>query len=190
MAERIGYMLAAAAEEAIRARCPIVADRIAVSSERVLLDRILISPEEFRRCQDCLEQARRNPARGQVDGLPEAYFADLRVHMHQEQEQPLETEVMALRLGEVSLVGLPGENFCETGLEIKRRRGGRHTLVAGLANDAIGYVPTRDSYAQGGYETTVGSTLVREDSAERFVASAVRQLERLNAGQKTDRITP
>jgi hypothetical protein len=190
MAERIGYMLAAAAQEAIRARGPITADRIGISSENVQLDRILISSEEFRRCQGCLEEARRHPARGQVDGLPEAYFADLRVHMHLDQEQPLETEVMALRLGEVSLVGLPGENFCETGLEIKRRRPTQHMLVAELANDAIGYVPTRDSYAQGGYETTVGSTVVREDSAERLGASALRQLEKLTAASQADRIAP
>lgn len=176
MAERIGYMLAAAAHEAISARQPVAADRIAVSSENVALDRIPIPPDEFRRCEAILEETRRNPARGQVDGLPEAYFADLRVRMHREQDTPLEAEVMAIHLGEVSLVGLPGEIFCESGLEIKRRSAARHTLVAELANDAVGYVPTRESFAQGGYETTVGSTFVREGSAERLVASALRQL--------------
>jgi len=179
MAERIGYMLAAATHEAIRARQPVSADRIAVSSEKVILDRIPISPEEFHRCEGILEEVQRNPARGQVDGLPEAYFADLRVRMHREQDTPLEAEVMAVRLGDVSLVGLPGEIFCESGLEIKRLSAARHTLVAELANDSVGYVPTRDSYPQGGYETTIGSTLVREDSAERLVASTLRQLERL-----------
>lgn len=179
MAERIGYMLAAAAHEAIGARQPVAVDRIAVSSESVILDRVPIPPEEFRCCEAVLEEARRNPARGQVDGLPEAYFADLRVRMHREQGTPLEAEVMAIRLGDVSLVGLPGEIFCESGLEIKRFSTARHTLVAELANDAVGYVPTRDSYAQGGYETIIGSTLVREDSAERLVASGLRQLERL-----------
>lgn len=179
MAERIGYMLAASAHEAIRTRQPVSADRIAVSSEEVILDRIPILPEEFHRCDGILEEVRRNPARGQVDGLPEAYFADLRVRMHREQDTPLEAEVMAIRLGDVSLVGLPGEIFCEAGLEIKRLSAARHTLVVELANDGVGYVPTRESYAQGGYETTVGSTLVREDSAERLVASALRQVEQL-----------
>jgi len=179
MAQRIGFMLAAAAHEAIRARQPVRADRIAVSREDVILDRIQIPPDEFRRCQSVLEEARRNPAQGQVDGLPDAYFADLRVRMHSEQDTPLKAEVMALRLGDASLVGLPGEIFCESGREIKRRSPAPHTLVAELANGAVGYVPTRESFAQGGYETTVGSTLVREDSAERLVASALRQLEGL-----------
>ena len=179
MAERIGYMLAATAQEAIRTRQPISADRVAVSRENVLLDRIQISPDEFARCQSVLEEVRRNPAQGQVDGLPDAYFADLRARMHREQETPLETEVMAIRLGDVALVGLPGEIFCESGLEIKRLSPAPHTLVAELSNDAVGYVPTRESFVQGGYETTVGSTFVREDSAERLVASALRQLKRL-----------
>jgi neutral ceramidase len=179
MAQRLGYMLAVTAQEAIRARQPISADRISVSREHVALDRIRISPDELRRCRAVVEEARRNPARGQVDGLPEGYFADLRVRMHQQQETPLETEVMAIRLGDVSLVGLPGEVFCESGLEIKRRSPAGHTLVAELANDAIGYVPAHESYAHGGYETTIGSTWVQAGSAERLVASALRQLERL-----------
>jgi len=84
-----------------------------------------------------------------------------------------------LRIGDVALVGLPGENFCESGMEIKHRSPAPHTLVAGLSNDAIGYLPTRESFPQGGYETTVGSTVYTEDAAERLVASAVAQLERL-----------
>ncbi len=185
MAQRIGYMLAVAAHEAIGARQPVSTDRIAVSSAQVGLDRIAISPEEFRRCEAVLQQVRGHPLRGQVDGLPEAYFADLRVRIHREQDAPLAAEVMAIRLGDVSLVGLPGEIFCESGLEIKRRSPARHTLVAELANDAIGYVPTREAFAQGGYETTVGSTLVQAGSAERLVASALRQLERLFAAAPT-----
>ena len=51
--------------------------------------------------------------------------------------------------------------------------------MAGLSNDAIGYIPTRESFQQGGYEATVGSTVYEEDSAERLVNSAAEQLDRL-----------
>lgn len=181
MAERVGYLLAAAAQEAIHARAPVVADHVAVSRQMVSLPRIEIDEAERQRCERVLEEARRNPLEGQVDGLPEAFFADLRLKMYEVQQKPDEVEVMAIRIGEVGLVGLPGENFCESGLEIKRRSPVRHTLVAGLANDAIGYLPCREAFAQGGYEPTVGSTRYAPGAAERLVDAAVSQLNQLSS---------
>ncbi|MFH1266944.1 MAG: hypothetical protein ABIK89_14550, partial [Planctomycetota bacterium] len=178
MAERVGYMLGAVAHQAVNARLPVAADRVGVLSEAVSLERIQISDGERRRCEEVLEAAARNPPKGQVDGLPDAFYAELRLEMCRRQHAPDEVEVMVVRLGNVALVGLPGENFCESGLEIKRRSPARHTLVAGLASDAIGYLPTRESFPQGGYETTVGSTLYQEGAAERLVDAAVSQLEK------------
>jgi len=179
MAQRIGYMLAAAAHQAINARVPVEATHLAVSSQKAVLQRIKISQDQQRRCRQVLEDALNNPPKGQVDGLPDAYFAQLRLQMAQDQDSPDEVEVMAIRIGDVALVGLPGENFCESGMEIKRRSPAEHALVAGLSNDAIGYIPTRESFQQGGYEATVGSTVYEEDSAERLVNSAAEQLDRL-----------
>jgi hypothetical protein len=179
MVQRVGTMLAVAAAKAIRAATPVDVDCVQVSSDKATLERIQIDETERRRCLAVLEEARRRPPQGQVDGLPEAFFAELRLAMHEMQDRPDEVEVMAIRLGDAALVGLPGENFCESGLDVKRLSPARHTLVAGLSNDAIGYLPTRESFAQGGYETTVGSTLYEEDAAERLVASAVSQLNRL-----------
>jgi len=86
---------------------------------------------------------------------------------------------MAIRLGDAAIVGLPGEIFCQSGLEIKRRSPAPHTLVAELSNDAVGYVPPREAFQQGGYEPTLGSATFAEDSAERLVESAVEQLTHL-----------
>jgi len=179
MAQRVGYMLAVAAHRAICGRSPVVADQVAVSSEPVTLKRIQISDEERRWCEEVLEEAARNPPQGQVDGLPDAFFAELRLEMHRNQLTPDAVELMAIRIGDVALVGLPGENFCETGMYVKSHSPASHTFVAELANDAIGYLPTRESFSQGGYEATVGSTFYAEGAAERLEQSAVAQLERL-----------
>ena len=55
---------------------------------------------------------------------------------------------------ELAIVGLPGEVFAELGLDLRARSPFPHTLVLGLANEAIGYVPTRRAYDEGGYEPT------------------------------------
>lgn len=179
MAQRVGYMLGAAAHQAIRTRAPVVADRISVSRQHVTLPRYQIDETTRQWCHQVLQEAQRNPLQGQVDGLPDAYFADVRLKMYEKQQKPDAVEVMAIRIGDVALVGLPGENFSESGLELKRRSPAKHTLVAGLANDAIGYLPRREAFQQGGYEPAVGSTRYEPGAAERLVEAAVSDLERL-----------
>jgi len=102
-----------------------------------------------------------------------------RVHAHQLPAAVVDKVVQVVVKAGQALVGLPGENFCETGLGIKRRSPAPHTLVAGLSGDAIGYLPTRESFDQGGYETTVGSTHYEPGAAERLVDAAAEQLDRL-----------
>jgi hypothetical protein len=88
------------------------------------------------------------------------------------------TEVQALTVGDdLAIVGLPGEVFVELGLDLRRRSPFRNTLVLGLANDAIGYVPTARAYDEGGYEPT--ASRFRPGSGERLVEVALQLLARL-----------
>ncbi len=181
MAQRVGYMLGAAAHQAIAARTAVATEQVAVSRRYVSLPRIEISPAEQARCRQVLDDARGDAPPGQVDGLPEAFFAKLRLEMAVRQHEPDHVEVMALRLGDVALVGLPGEAFCELGMAVRIQSLAPHTLVAGLSNDAIGYLPTRSAFDQGGYEPTVGSTFYQPGAGERLADSAVDQLRKLFA---------
>ena len=73
-------------------------------------------------------------------------------------------EVQRITLGEVEILGLPGEIFVEYGLELKRTSPYRHCLIFGNANGSAGYVPLPESFDQGAYETRLsrGSRLVPE----------------------------
>lgn len=82
-------------------------------------------------------------ARAQADGRLDEKLADY-----------LPTEVQSLRVGDVDLMGLPGECFTEYALEIKRRAA-RRTLVISLTNgDLQGYIVTPEAVVAGGYEAT------------------------------------
>jgi len=63
----------------------------------------------------------------------------------------LPIELQGFRVGDAAFIAVPGEVFVEIGLTIKRRVSQR-TFVVGIANGYIGYVPTREAYATGGYE--------------------------------------
>ncbi|HEY8741899.1 MAG TPA: hypothetical protein VIU62_02290, partial [Chloroflexota bacterium] len=82
--------------------------------------------------------------------------------------EPLEIQV--LRLGDVALVGVPGELFCEIGLAIKQQSPAPRTLVVGFANNYQGYFPTPAAYEEGDYEVIAAPW-------SRYTAEAGKQIE-------------
>lgn len=49
--------------------------------------------------------------------------------------------------------------------------------MAGLSNDAVGYLPAGAAFAQGGYETEPGSTFYGPGAGERLAEAAVELLQ-------------
>ena len=88
----------------------------------------------------------------------------------------LPVEVMTMTFGsDAALVFLPGEEFVELGLSIKRGSPYGTTLVIELSNcvETI-YVPTRAAYAGGSYEVT--NSNVQPGAGEMLVETALRLL--------------
>lgn len=95
-------------------------------------------------------------------------------------KQPVaqKTWVQVLRIGDVALVGLPGEMFVELGLEIKERSPVEATLCVELANDWVGYVPTPKAFEEGSYETwTARSSKLTPEAGPDMVEAALRLIE-------------
>ena len=91
------------------------------------------------------------------------------------QGKPQEVEVQVIAIGDdVAWVALPGEIFVELGLSIKAASPFKHTMIAELADGAIGYIPTRRAYAEGNYEPT--SARCAPGSGEQLVEVAVKLL--------------
>ena len=70
-------------------------------------------------------------------------------------------EIQVLKIGDIYILGLPGEVLVEIGLEIKKRAGLENLFVISLSNDAIGYVCHSEAYDEGGYEPTSGTNLAK-----------------------------
>ena len=180
-ARRTGYALADAVAAAMNAAEPMEADTIAVSHESVPLTRLRLTDEQVRWARGVLE-APPSKAQADTDGLPAGAKAATWLAMHELAGSDDRVEVMAARIGEIGLVGLPGEVFCQLGLSIKSASPARRTFIAELANDAIGYLPTAGAFDEGGYETTPGATHYDRTAGQTLAASAQRQLSRLFRG--------
>jgi hypothetical protein len=82
--------------------------------------------------------------------------------------QPSETRSTCLRLGDLLILGVPGEMTAELGLELKARArartGAKCPTIGGLADEWISYILSAEEWRKGGYEASVsfyGETLGR-----------------------------
>ena len=97
-------------------------------------------------------------------------------------EESIPLELHAFRLShDVAIVTLPGEVFVEFGLQIKVHSPFKTTLVIELANDAPGYIPTKNAFVEGGYETV--NSRVAPGGGEKMVEAAIDMLKELHEQQ-------
>ena len=83
----------------------------------------------------------------------------------------------ALALGNVALVGIPGEPFTEIGRAIKNAPGWDLVMPMCCTNGYEGYFPTMDAYLEGGYEAR--SSIFKAGVAEAVADTAVSMLNKI-----------
>lgn len=107
-------------------------------------------------------------------------FRKMRADLAPQQGQERTTWLQIARIGDVAVVGIPAEFFTKLGLDIKNRSPFRHTYIAELANDWIGYVPDQDAFKLGGYQVWTGfHSYCEPGTGERIVESVVEMLNEL-----------
>jgi hypothetical protein len=88
---------------------------------------------------------------------------------------PSEVESISLRLGDLLVVGIPGEMAASLGMKIKsqsaRITGAGHPVIGGLADAWISYMLPAEEYKRGGYESSV--SFYGETLGDTIVAGAI-----------------
>jgi hypothetical protein len=118
-------------------------------------------------------------------------FRTMRAQLADKQGTQRQTWVQAVLIGDVALVGVPGEFFTVLGEEIKRRSPFRSTYVFELANDYIGYIPDQVGFDRGGYQVWTGlHSFVERGTGELIVSECVGLLDRLADQSPAPAATP
>ncbi len=96
-------------------------------------------------------------------------------------------EVWAARVGDMGIVGLPGEILAEIGLQIKQRSPFAITSVISMANDSAQYMCTDAAIREGGMEPGPQQPAQRTNcngpgTEAALVESALQMLRQLHAG--------
>jgi hypothetical protein len=99
---------------------------------------------------------------------------------------PQKTVSGSLRLGDLLIVGIPGEMTAQLGMSIKSQAhqvtGIQHVVIGGLANEWISYILSAEEYKKGGYEASVsfyGQTL-----GQVIVEGALRGVSKIHIASK------
>ncbi len=85
-------------------------------------------------------------------------------------------EIQVFRIGDIAMVALMGEPFVEAQLRIKLESPMPYTFVAHQCNGLAGYIPTRDAFSRGGYETRTANWSKLQPEAIDIVVDATTKL--------------
>ncbi|MBR5587060.1 MAG: hypothetical protein IKW02_03765 [Clostridia bacterium] len=82
-----------------------------------------------------------------------------------------------VKIGDVAMLGIPGEPFTDIGVEIKKAEGWKMIMPCALTNGNMGYFPVESAYAEGGYEARTSP--FKAGIADRIVEGAKVILDKI-----------
>ncbi len=128
-----------------------------------------------------LQEAQRLLATDGPKDVERIYARELVLLAEEVQREPfVEAEVQVFGIGRSALVAIPGELFCQFGLDIKRASPFPTTFVVTCANGMVGYLPTPDAFKGGGYEVRLArSSQLMPDAGTQLVGEALQLLQSL-----------
>lgn len=91
-----------------------------------------------------------------------------------------DTELQLLSIGDICLVGAPGEMLAEIGQEIKWHSPYRRTFILYNSTAYLSYLPHANAYLAGGYETAVNSAYIQPFESLKIVNTAVEGMRKLH----------
>lgn len=156
---------------------PMLVSRIASARREVTVTVRNFDEQKEERAVSYYSQKRLGAEAGEKTA---AVFRQARAELAPYRGEERKTWISATRVGDVVIVGVPAELFTQLGMDIKKRSPFRHTIIAELANDYVGYVGNADAYRLGGYQMWMGHhSWTQRGTGELFVDEAVKLLNEL-----------
>ena len=115
-----------------------------------------------------------NPDGGKIDKrLAEELY---RLHKHPKRYELVEMQV--IRIGDIFVVGFPGEPFADIGIRLRQRAMPHQLIISELANNELGYFATEPAFSAGVYEAILPSAPFELDVIDRMIDTAVALIKR------------
>jgi neutral ceramidase len=170
--ERVGRKLGACVKESIE-NSSLLDGKIRFVSEKVTLPLREITEEEKQWARMVLIRDK-DLAEDMFDGIPDKTYARMILMMLERKEKECETVLQGMAIHNFALVTFPGEVYVEFGLKVKEHSPYNPTMVIGLANSQVGYIPKKEAFSQGGYEVRTAWTSQLVHDAGDILVSLVK----------------
>jgi hypothetical protein len=124
----------------------------------------------------CQSSAVRFPV--ESDALWEVVRGSPLKHPHDDAGRTITARVNVVNVGDAQILTIPGEALPNIGFYLKRKMRGRHNLLFGLTNDALGYILTEvdfDSFPRYDY---VSRTSLGEKTGRILIDESLKLVER------------
>lgn len=162
-AHRVATALASEVMRVITMAEPETTPRLAAATEALTLPRKTLSLEDVEEAERIVARGDAPPVEGHFSftegkqpipaNLCAAYARDFR-RIYELNDQTIQSQLQAFRVGNTGWVAMPGEIFVEIGTTIKQQSPLPRTFVIGMGTDYLGYIPTDHALLnEGGYET-------------------------------------
>jgi hypothetical protein len=89
---------------------------------------------------------------------------------------PVGVRISALGFGPFVHVGVQGELFVALGQQIRTALGDATTCIAALCDGTVGYIPTAEAYAEGGYEPN--ASVLRSGEGEKLAEEMIAMVQK------------
>ncbi len=181
-AERVGKGLALGAariiDEVLTGGALFKSLPFASVTDSVTLPIRTISREEISRAKKMLSLSEGSV---QLHGLDPRVEAESILEMAEIREKEYTTVIQAIRLGNALILTFPGEVFLEHAHSALEGAPFEDAMIFGLANDYVGYIPTREAFEEGGYEikTSYVSSRFAPCAGEALVEACQRLIGKL-----------
>lgn len=185
-AERVGAGLA---EGAIRIANRILAQgRLTACApvqsvqKRVILPIRKVTDEDCKRAEGIL---RTTQSEVRLHGLDPKVEAESILEVANYTYTQEETVINAIRIGDTLIMTFPGEVFFEFALELLQASPVPNTMVFGLTDDYVGYIPTENAFSEGGYEvkTSICSSRFAPTAGKILVGECLTLMEEICRGE-------
>lgn len=158
---------------------------LAFNVENVLLPFREIPVERLREVDAILSESPEPPrgANGQVDPRWFRAASTRSGELCRKRDAEFSYEIQAFRIGDLCVIGLPGEPFVEGQLALKTNSPAPYLFPAHLTTHYVGYLPTRAAYERGGHEANEDVTYwakLAPGCLETAVESARTLVQQLN----------
>jgi hypothetical protein len=88
-------------------------------------------------------------------------------------ERRVKTQVNVVHIGNAQILTIPGEALPNIGFYLKRKMRGKHNLLFGLTNDALGYILTKVDYSSFDRYEYITRVSLGEMTGEIFIEKAL-----------------